>query len=137
MDTVIVAEIAAVLAIVAEAKGANQLVPIAIHLGVVETCRVHQVNEVVLVTAGVDMAIVEDTTVVTEVVMTGVIGVVMIVVKGVVMIEAIVEDSGIVAIVEGSEIGEGVHATATLSEAVRIIFVPLVVGQRLLQNAPV
>jgi hypothetical protein len=42
-----------------------------------------------------------------------------------------------VAIVEGSEIGEGVHATATLSEAVRIIFVPLVVGQRLLQNAPV
>jgi hypothetical protein len=95
------------------------------------------VSEVVSVTAGVDMAIVEDTTVVTEVVMTGVIGVVMIVVKGVVMIEAIVEDSGIVAIVEGSEIGEGVHATATLSEAVRIIFVPLVVGQRLLQNAPV
>jgi hypothetical protein len=146
MDTVIVAEIAAVLAIVAavlaivaaaEAKGANQLVPTATHLGVVETCRVHQVNEVVSVTAGVDMAIVEDTTVVTEVVMTGVIGVVMIVVKGVVMIEAIVEDSGIVAIVEGSEIGEGVHATATLSEAVRIIFVPLVVGQRLLQNAPV
>jgi hypothetical protein len=128
--------VAAVLAIVvaAEAKGANQLVPTATHLGVVETCRVHQVNEVVSVTAGVDMAIVEDTTVVTEVVMTGVIGVVMIVVKGVVMIEAIVEDSGIV---EGSEIGEGVHATATLSEAVRIIFVPLVVGQRLLQNAPV
>jgi hypothetical protein len=138
MDTVIVAEIAAVLAIAAavlaivaaaEAKEAKQLVPTAPHLGVVATCRVHQVNEVVSVTAGVDMAIVEDTTVVTEVVM--------IVVKGVVMIEAIVEDSGIVAIVEGSEIGEGVHATATLSEAVRIIFVPLVVGQRLLQNAPV